>query len=135
MKIVIDTNMVIAALIKDSKAREIIMSDKFEFVSPEFVLDEIYKYEGYICKKTGLSKNEFELLMALIFQKITIIPMSEYEKFKEKSKIIMKEDLKDVPYVACYLALKCDGIWTNDSDYKNKKQIKIFSTKDFLGLL
>ncbi len=37
MKIVIDTNMVIAALVKDSKAREVIMSNKFDFVSLDFM--------------------------------------------------------------------------------------------------
>ena len=31
MMIVIDANMVIAALVKDSKAREVIMSNKFDF--------------------------------------------------------------------------------------------------------
>ena len=103
MKIVIDTNMVMAALIKDSKARETIMSSKFEFVSPDFVLDEIYKYEDYICQKAGLSKEEFELLMALIFEKISVIADDEYEACKEDAKAIIKEDAKDVPYVACYL--------------------------------
>ena len=41
MKLVIDTNIVISALIKDGKTREIIMSGKFELVSPDFVLDEM----------------------------------------------------------------------------------------------
>jgi len=135
MKIVVDTNMIIAALVKDSKAREIIMNSKLEFLSPDFVLDEIYKYEDYICEKAGLSKEEFELLMALIFQKITIIPSYDYESYKEKAKEIMKEDVKDVPYVACYFALKCDGIWTNDPDYEGKEEIKIFSTKDLLEFM
>lgn len=135
MKIVVDTNMVIAALVKDSKAREIIMSNKFEFVSPDFILDEIYKYEDYICEKAGLTKEEFELLMVLIFQKIVIIPAYDYEAYKENAKAIIKEDIKDVPYVACYLALKCDGIWTNDPDYENKEGIRIFSTIELLKLM
>ena len=135
MRIVIDANMVIAALVRDSKAREIIMSDKFDFVSPDFVLDEIYKYEDEICEKAGLSKIEFELLMALIFQKMSIINADYYETYKENAKNIMKEDVKDVPYVACYLALKCDGIWTNDPDFEDKEGIKIFSTAELLKLM
>ncbi len=134
MKIVVDTNMVIVALVKDSKAREIIMSNKFEFVSPDFVLDEIHKYEGKICKKAGLSKEEFELLMALIFEKITIVTANEYDTYKENAKEIMKEDVKDAPYIACYLALNCNGIWTNDPDYEGKG-IRIFSTAELLELM
>ena len=57
MKIVIDTNMIIAALVKDSKAREVIMSNKFGFVSPDFVLEEVNKYKDEICKKSGLSRD------------------------------------------------------------------------------
>ena len=135
MKIVIDTNMIIAALIKDSKAREIIISDYFDFVSPDFVLDEIYKYEDYICEKSGLSKDEFELLIALIFQKIKIISSQYYKDYLKESKKIMEEDVKDAPYVACYFALKCTGIWTNDNDYKNKEKIKVLSTKDLLKMM
>lgn len=135
MKIVIDANMIIAALVRDSKAREIIMSDKFEFASPDFVLDEIYKYENEICEKAGLSKIEFELLMSLIFQKISIINVDYYENYKENAKEIMKEDIKDVPYVASYLALKCDGIWTTDPDFEGKEGIRIFSTAELLRLM
>jgi len=135
MKIVADTNIVVAALIKDSKSREIIMSNKFEFISPDFVLDEIYKHEDYICEKAGLTKEEFELLMVLIFQKITIIPAHDYEACREEAKEIMKEDVKDVPYVACYLALKCDGVWTNDPDYEGLKGIRVFSTVELLKFM
>lgn len=135
MKIVVDTNMAIAALIKDSAARQVIMGNKFEFISPDFVFDEIYKYEDEILEKSGMSKEEFELLMALIFEKITIITADGYEAYKEEAKGIMKEDAKDVPYVACYLALKCDGIWTNNPDYKGKEEIRTFSTAELLKLM
>ena len=63
-------------------------------------------------------------------QKIMVIPSNEYETYKETAKKIMKQDLKDVSYVACCLALKCDGIWTNDSGYEDKKEIKTVSTNE-----
>jgi len=46
----------------------------------------------------------------------------------------MKEDIKDVPYVACFLNLNCAGIWTNDPHFKDKR-IKLFSTKELLMLI
>lgn len=110
MKIVIDANMVIAALVKGSAARKIIINGKFEFVSPDFVIDEIRKYENEICEKAGLDREGFELLMVLIFGKITIIAADEYKAHMENAGKLMREDIKDVPYVACCLALKCDGI-------------------------
>ncbi|MEK6837186.1 MAG: PIN domain-containing protein, partial [Nanoarchaeota archaeon] len=57
------------------------------------------------------------------------------ETFKEAAIKIMKEDVKDAPYVACYLALKCDCVWTNDTDYEGKEEVKVFSTEKLLGLI
>ena len=36
MKLVIDANIIVAALIRDSKARQVIISKKLELVSPNF---------------------------------------------------------------------------------------------------
>jgi len=43
MKLVIDSNRVMAGLIKDSGTRMIILNEEFEFVAPEFLLSEIDK--------------------------------------------------------------------------------------------
>lgn len=135
MKVIVDTNMVMAALIKDSKTRKILVSGEFEFFSPEFVLEEIEKYKVLIREKSGLSKEELELLISLVFEDIKIIPSSDYETHKEAAIKIMEEDVKDAPYVACYLALKCDGIWTNDQDYEGKEGVRIFGTEQLLSLI
>ena len=134
MKILVDANIIISALIKDSKIRELLIKKRFEFVSPDFILEEIDKYKDYICEKSGLSKEEFELLITLIFENIKIIPKEEYETYLEKAKEIMKEDIKDITYVACYFALRCDYLWTNDSDFDNNKDIKIINIKELLEL-
>ncbi len=134
MKLVIDANIIVAALVRNSKARDIIVSGKFELVSPDFVLQEVYKYEDYICSKSGLLKEEFELLISLVFEHVTIFPGRSYRhKIVEANNLI--EDIKDVPYVACYLALECYAIWTSDLDFKGKKDIKTVTTADLLRLL
>ena len=135
MILVIDANCVIAALIKNNKSREIIISHKFDLVSPDYLLDEINKYLGYIIKKSGIPAEDLKLLLALIVQKIRIIPHSDYKTKMVLAQKIMKRDIKDVPYVACYLALDCDGIWTNDADFEEQKELKIFSTEQLSRLL
>ncbi|MHA1489373.1 MAG: PIN domain-containing protein [Promethearchaeota archaeon] len=44
MKLIIDANIIISGLIKDSTNRKIILSPKFEYFSPEFLLKELNKY-------------------------------------------------------------------------------------------
>ncbi len=41
MRLVLDTNILIAALIKDSLTREILLFPGFEFLLPEYALEEI----------------------------------------------------------------------------------------------
>lgn len=134
MKLIIDANIIVAALIRDSKARQVIVSGEFELFSPDFILEEVYKYKEYICSKSGLVKEEFELLIALVFEHVTIIPSQSYGSKIGDAKVIMA-DANDVPYVACYWALECEAIWTSDKDFEGKKGIKTTTTAELLKLL
>ncbi len=51
MKIVIDTNIIIASLLKDSVIREILTSKQAEFLVPEYAFEEIEKHLSLISKK------------------------------------------------------------------------------------
>ena len=78
MKLVIDTNSIISALIKNGISRRIIVSPAIKFIAPDHTLKEISKYKKMICKKAKITPNEFEILFNLIFEYITIIPKEEY---------------------------------------------------------
>jgi len=41
MKIIIDTNVLISSLLKDSITRELILNDSFDFYLPEIVMSEV----------------------------------------------------------------------------------------------
>jgi predicted nucleic acid-binding protein len=135
MRIVVDANMLIAALIKNGKAREILLSGKFEFVSPGFVKDEMYKYYDYIRNRAQTTKKELDLLIEIIFKEIVVVPSTRYNGELNRAKALMKEDTDDVPYVACYFALKCDAIWTHDPHFYEKHEIKIVRTSYLIKLL
>ena len=70
--------------------------------------------------------------MAILLKRVEIISLSEYQEKLEDAVMLMKENIKDAPYVACFLALKCDGIWTNDLDFKGRSGIKVFQTRDLV---
>lgn len=135
MILVVDANIVVAALIKNGASRKALLSGKFKLLAPEFLKEEVHKHTSYIVAKSGLPEDGVDLLITLIFQEIELIPVGEYESALEKAAKLMKEDLKDAPYVACCLAMKCDGVWTDDSDYKGKRGVKVFGTEYLLRLL
>ena len=122
MKVVIDGNRVIAALIKESTTREIILDSIFEFIAPEFILIEVKKYRDEIIKKAKITEEEFEILLGIIFENIKIIPKEDYENFIFK---IEKEinDKKDLPYIAVAVYSNAYGIWSHDTDFLKQSKI------------
>jgi predicted nucleic acid-binding protein len=136
MILLVDTNIIISSLIRDSIIRRIIIDDNLRLFVPEYTLDEIRKHKNEVCKKADISEFDFDILLSLIFSNITVVPSSEYHDHMTKAKkIIGKYDVTDVPFVACCLALKADGIWTEDKDFKKQKTVNVFTTKDILRIM
>lgn len=133
MKIVIDSNRVIAAMIKESTTREIIFDKTFEFIAPDYLISEVTKHQEHIIKSIGVSKREFEILIALIFEYITVIPESEYKEFIDKLKDEIK-DVKDLPYLAACLTTKAYGVWTHDLQFNEQEKVKVLTNIDMLKL-
>ncbi len=133
MKIIIDSNRVIASLIKDSTTRKIIFDGFFEFFAPEHIKNEIAEHREEIIKKIGINSNEFDILVSMIFENITIIPQTEYSQFIYSLKNEIK-DLDDVPYLAVYKVVNAEGLWTHDIHFKEQKKFRIMTNSDLLKL-
>ena len=129
MRLVIDTSSIISALIKNGISRKIIVSPAIQFVTPDHSLKEISKYKERICKKAKIDVNEFNIIFNLLFEKISIVPKEEYEEFFDVAKTLI-DDINDVPFIALCLASKADGIWSDDTHFKPRKEIKIYRTRE-----
>ena len=132
MKVVIDSNRVIAALIKDSTTRNILFDNKFEFMAPDTIIMEINKYKATIIEKAGITEEEFDVLLSLIFEHISIVSQNEYVDSLEKFKKDIK-DPKDVCYMAVCTSVNAEGIWTHDPHFKEQKNVKMFTNIDLLN--
>ncbi|MHB1869207.1 MAG: PIN domain-containing protein [Nitrososphaerales archaeon] len=136
MRIVVNSDRVIAALIRDSKSRHIIFSGKFEFLTIDFAKSEIREHEEEILKKAGLSKTQFETILSILFGKIFVISdLVIKSKMKEAEKIMDKIDPDDAPFIALALATDNDGIWTEDRHFERQKSVRTWRTADLLGLM
>lgn len=134
MKLVIDTNRITAALIRDNISRKIIFNQNMEFVSPDFVFLEIEKYKDEIIRKSDISEEEFQTMFSLIFSKIEISSIDEHEDFIENAKELI-DDIKDVPFIVVALALNTDGIWSDDKHFEKQNKIKVWKTRDLVKYL
>ena len=133
LKIVIDTNVFISALIKkDGLTRNIIIKSNNIFLFPEYEFQEIYKYKDDIIRKSGYSEIEFTEAMTSLLNHVRIVSYEEIgDDYNEACKIMDKIDSGDAIFVATAIALDA-FIWSNDKDFKRQDKVKVLSTEDMI---
>ena len=132
MNIVLDTNILISALIKNSATRKIIIYSGLNFFYPEISFKEIIKHKEYILDKSGYSEKEFLIIINKLLEYINLISFELIRsKLKEAKEIMGKIGINDILFVASALAL--DGnIWSEDKDFERQNNIKIIKTIDLI---
>ena len=132
MDLVLDANILFAALIKDSITIDIILTEDLHLFAPEYIFDEFYKHKEEILGKTRRTLREFEEIFSILSNLITAIPKEEFQKFLEEAEMI-SPDKDDVQYFA--LALKLNiPILSNDKKLKEQDKIKVYTTKELKSL-
>ncbi len=58
MDLVLDANVIISAIIRDSHVRHFLLLSGHSFYTPEFVFEEINDHMEKLKEKTGLSENK-----------------------------------------------------------------------------
>ncbi len=134
MELAVDANIIISALISENgKTRDLIFLTKLSLFAPEFLLKEVEKYKELIIKKSGLNKESFEIAKSLIFSKIKLIPLFEFENFLPKAKEICPDEY-DEEYFALAFKFNCP-IWSNDKKLKEQNKVKVYNTIELINLL
>lgn len=135
IQLVIDTNILISALLKDdSLTANLIKSDSLKIFYPDYGLIEIEHYKKHINSKREkqLQQKSLDYILKFVLESIEIIPSQLYiQKMKEAFELIRDFDEKDTPFLALALQLNCP-IWSNDKHLKKQKAVKTYSTKDII---
>lgn len=132
MRLVVDANVIISALIADSKTRELIVTLDPDLLTPQFVHDEIENYEDLIAEKSGMEPRRVQQFVELLFQYIEVVPADEFSSSIEGAdEAIGETDPDDVLYVACALANDAH-LWSDDSDFEQQDIVEAYSTSDVI---
>lgn len=135
MKIVVDANIFFAAFIREkSDLRRILLSSELELFTPDWFLEELDKNEKEIIKKMDSTKGYLET-KKLLLSFIKIVSSVEYAKYIEIAGKELKENKKDVPYIALCLFLNAP-LWSNDIRLKkSQKLVKIITIQEMIEKL
>ena len=117
LNIIVDTNVIVAALIQRGIVRELILRRPGVFMTAEACVLEVWENRHDWNRKKVPEALVKEALDFLTDEFVSVVPRSAYrEKEGEAAGLIRDPD--DVPVVALALAVDNEGIWT-------------FNTKDF----
>ena len=143
--LITNANPILSALIF-GRAREILFSPLFEFITTEFTTWEVKKYIPSFARKlqhrleragtiVSIVKVEWQLFLELDGLPIeTVHPRFYEDKLADAEKLIGHRDPKDIDLLA--LALKTGNpIWSDDKDFEGIAQITLLKTKQLLQLL
>lgn len=122
MNIVIDTNIFISALIKNSTTRKIIVNSKHNLLFPEFEFEEIKEHKSEIMRKSGLSEREFNVLLIRLLNYVHVVPTDILIEHRAEAQEIMgKIDEDDVIFVAAALSFNA-AVWTEDKHFRRQNE-------------
>ena len=135
MKLVVDTNIIISAIIKDSLTRRILTHLDADLYTIDFSEQEIKKYKSEILQKAEISEIALDFLLGKLKDRLSNIDDNVVALKMEKAFGIMKEiDPKDSPFLAAALAINAE-IWSDDKHFDKQNLVKVWKTKDLVKFL
>ncbi len=133
MDLIVDANILFAALIKDSTTAKLFFDQKFHLFAPEYLLKEFAEHESEILIKTKRTRDEFSEVLEIIKSVITFIPREEVKSFILEAKT-SSPDPDDAAYFAAAILLGA-AIWSNDKKLKEQDKIRVISTEELIKLI
>lgn len=130
MKLVVDTNVLLSALIADSVTRTLLGAVDVPLVAPVALKRELGEHSELVLEKSGLSEAELGELTERLFEHIEFVPDSELEAYRaEAADVLADIDPDDVIFLAAALAVG-GGIWSDDRHFREQDLVPVVTTRD-----
>jgi len=134
MELVIDTNIVFSAIVRNSVARLLLLNSRLILYSPEGLMSELEEHRDEIKEKSKLSDEKYNELMAILLSRIKLETKEYISQFLIKA-LEFSPDKDDSPFLALALA-KGIPLWSNDKPLKEKQSVvTVLSTSELYEIL
>ena len=132
---VIDSNILISALIRDSVTRKIIIESGWIFYYPEISFHEIRKHKNLIIEKSKMNEDEYSQILECLLKHIVLVPEEQFlHNLEEAKEILGKIDANDVVFLASAMGINNSKIWSNDFHFQMQNKIKASKTEEIIKL-
>jgi predicted nucleic acid-binding protein len=85
MNIILDSNVLFSALIRDSLTRSLIIEYDNFFLFPAYIFEEMEKHKQELLKKSGMNNEDFNSLLQTILKKVLIIPSTSILAYRDEA--------------------------------------------------
>lgn len=130
MRLVLDTNILISALVRDSVTREILLRPDLELLIPAAALDELDEHHEEIRLKSGLGEHAFDKLRHHLISRCRIVPDGRIRRAGIAADIMGRIDREGVVFLALALSVPNQGIWSNDRHFGRQDLVRVWKTSD-----
>ncbi len=123
MKLIVDANIVISAILKNGRTRNLLLNDELILYAPLFLKEEVMKYKQYLAEKASTTEYEIGLFAEELFKlaSIEFVDASVLTTYIEIAKRI-SPDPKDTLYIALAIFEGC-SIWSNDKPLRERQNL------------
>jgi len=138
LSVIVDTNVLVAALLQAGIVRELILGHPHSFVTPDACVAELWDHREE-WNRRGLSEGILgEAIDLLTEYFVSTIPRPAYQEKEGEARSLIR-DPDDVPVVALALALDNRGVWTfNTKDFSGPRllaRIRVLTTSEVKAIL
>lgn len=133
MRLVVDANFVIAAFMRDSTVRRLLLLGGHDLHAPAYLFEEIEAHFHELQPRSGLSPEALRDVLGVLRGHLHEHDPSEYaDRLADAQAILAGGDSDDAPYVALALALKADGVWSEDRRFATRQGVRVYRTAELL---
>lgn len=114
----VDANRIVSALLKDGATREAVLKTAATLYAPNHLRDELMRHLPGLAQRVGTEPEDLLVVLAPLLERIRWVSEETYRPHvAEAMRALGAVDPKDVPYLACALAVGADAIWSYDLDF------------------
>lgn len=119
MTIILDSNVLIAALIKPGIVRAIVIGNPGEWLVPEAVFEEVWEHRE-VWNRNDLPDSELHATLDMLSEDFVNIVSERIYRGQEAAAKSLVSDIDDWPLAALALTVDNEGIWTFNERHLEK---------------
>jgi predicted nucleic acid-binding protein len=131
MKLVVDANIIISALISSrGRTRELLLNDSLELYSPRFLEEELEEHKDELIEKTGLDGTRLDSALKILLENMDFVSMDRLRTELRQAEAF-SPDPDDIQYLALALHYSCI-LWSNDKRLQKQQVVSVINTTELI---